>query len=53
MPTSCPFTVTGAPESPGWPQTWLMNVPGSAPAPNVTPHELPVVRPSLQAISPG
>ena len=39
MPTSRLFTVTGAPESPGCPQTWLTMVPGSVPGPHVTPHE--------------
>ena len=39
MPTSRLSTVTGAPESPGWPQTWLRIVPGCSPGPHVTPHE--------------
>ena len=39
MPTSLLLTVTGAPESPGCPHTWLTMVPGSSPGPQVTPHE--------------
>ena len=34
MPTSRLLTVTGAPESPGWPQTWLTIVPGLAGTPD-------------------
>src|SRR6185295_1435460 len=52
MPTSRLLTVTGAPESPGCPHTWLTIVPGSWPGPQTTPHEDPVVRPSLHATSP-
>ena len=52
IPTSRLLTVTGAPESPGWPHTCMTMVPGSWPGPQVTPHELPVVRPCLQAIWP-
>ena len=45
--------MTGAPESPGCPHTWLRIVPGLSPGPHVTPHDWPVVRPSLQAFSPN
>lgn len=33
IPTSSLLTVTGAPESPGWPQTCITMVPGVWPAP--------------------